>query len=451
MIIDFKFSNILSYKSEQLFSMQKTATRMDDNTLTYKDSVFCNRIAAIYGANAAGKTNFIKTFRIFVDLISGAKDVEDLKVSQFASNDDSASNIYISFRPSKSQNKYDYYISFNTKKIISEKLNVYKSSKATCVFSIDRKSNKNRYGIVLSEDDKNNIKTYSNNYKKTVLSQLFQLEGVNKLKNKIILDVASFFMTEVIFNPIFENASGSEVTKITTKMRDNKNVFDFLCRTMPVADFGISSIDLVNAESGMNDKQKEIMSKAIIDVMRAGSKKFTKDDEEFVKQSFNEEVKKIIFNHKIGKTMRQFSVDDESRGTIAMSSILVDILPILKNGGVYIVDEIDKSLHPLLLSQLVRIFNNKDTNPNGAQLIFTTHDATLLDSSIYGEEIIKRDEVWFVEKNICGESGVYPLTSFKNTTRKSDNLYKKYIAGVYGAYPKASLYYAVLSYWSEEE
>jgi len=125
-------------------------------------------------------------------------------------------------------------------------------------------------------------------------------------------------------------------------------------------------------------------------------------------------------------------LEDESAGTRAWIHALADTLTVLDGGGVLVVDEIDSSLHPNLTALLIQQFRSGETNPHGAQLIFTTHDATLLGTS-FGEEVLARDEIWFVEKNAGGGSRLYPLTDFH--PRTGENRERRYLGGSYGAVP----------------
>ncbi|MGW0586185.1 AAA family ATPase [Streptosporangium sp. NPDC002607] len=104
----------------------------------------------------------------------------------------------------------------------------------------------------------------------------------------------------------------------------------------------------------------------------------------------------------------------------------------LDRGSLLIVDELDSSLHPYLSAQLVKLFREPETNPLGAQLIFTSHDATLL-GRIQGEEVLHRDHVWFTEKDECGATELFPLSDFK--PRKDENRERRYLTGRYGAVP----------------
>jgi hypothetical protein len=126
-----------------------------------------------------------------------------------------------------------------------------------------------------------------------------------------------------------------------------------------------------------------------------------------------------------------FDLRDESAGTRNWLALIPAVLTALDSASVFVVDEIDASLHPLLTARLVSLFQDGDTNPNGAQLIFTTHDTSLL-GTMLGDQMLDRDQIWFVEKK-RGASELYALSDFK--PRKEQNTERRYLAGSYGAVP----------------
>ncbi|MFE6471519.1 ATP/GTP-binding protein [Streptomyces rochei] len=128
----------------------------------------------------------------------------------------------------------------------------------------------------------------------------------------------------------------------------------------------------------------------------------------------------------------QIDLHDESAGTRALLEQAPQFLSVLRTGGTFVVDEIDASLHSLLTTGLIGLFQNSETNRRGAQLIFTTHDPSLLGRRD-GEDILKRDQVWFVEKDQYGESRLYALAEFR--PRKDENRERRYLGGSYGGVP----------------
>lgn len=125
---------------------------------------------------------------------------------------------------------------------------------------------------------------------------------------------------------------------------------------------------------------------------------------------------------------RHFPIHLESAGTLRLLSALPKVLGVLKAGGIVIVDELDLSLHTQAAEKLLKLFCSKEHNPNGAQILATTHDTNLLESAC-----LRRDQVWFVSKNREGASEIYPLTDIR--TRSTDNIEKGYLQGRFGATP----------------
>lgn len=120
-----------------------------------------------------------------------------------------------------------------------------------------------------------------------------------------------------------------------------------------------------------------------------------------------------------------FSLDEESNGTQKLFALAGPLLDVLKNGRVLVVDELDTSLHPALMRHVLGLFRHPAANPLGAQLIFTTYDTSVLDRSL-----LRRDQVWFVEKDRAQQSRLYPLTDFH--PRKEESFGRGDLQGRYG-------------------
>lgn len=135
-----------------------------------------------------------------------------------------------------------------------------------------------------------------------------------------------------------------------------------------------------------------------------------------------------------GETALDFHTE-ESLGTHAWFAFLGPMLTVLDQGSVLLVDELDSSLHPTLAAEVVRVFQDPGSNPRGAQLIFTTHDATLLGSEVL-DRPLNRDQVWITVKQRSGETELYPLTEAK--PRKEENLERGYLRGRYGGVPRVT-------------
>jgi len=147
-----------------------------------------------------------------------------------------------------------------------------------------------------------------------------------------------------------------------------------------------------------------------------------------------QEVVKIELEHRRGDgSTVALPFAAESAGTQAVVALAGPIFHCLRSGSTLLVDEIDASLHPSLVGHLIQIFRDRTSNPRQAQLIFTSHDTSLLGTILADEPILARDQIWFVQKDECGASLLYPLTEFK--PRKLENIERGYLQGRYGAVP----------------
>jgi predicted ATPase len=147
------------------------------------------------------------------------------------------------------------------------------------------------------------------------------------------------------------------------------------------------------------------------------------------KSTFFTETATLMLGHSSGQGEEVFfDLKNESRGTLRLLALLKPVYKRLDGGGTIMIDEIDTSLHTLIARDIVKLFTSSKTNTAGAQLLATTHDTSLLCSTD-----IRRDQVWFTEKDSTGATHVYPLTDIQ--TRKTDNLEKGYIQGRFGGIP----------------
>lgn len=141
---------------------------------------------------------------------------------------------------------------------------------------------------------------------------------------------------------------------------------------------------------------------------------------------------RIMVRHQSSAPDAWLPLDEESHGTKQLFSLAPSVLDALVRGSVVLIDELEASLHPLLALQLVRTFNDPQQNRRNAQLVFSTHDTNLL-GTIFGTPPLRRDQVWLTEKDREGATRLYPLTDYK--PRKVENLERGYLQGRYGAVP----------------
>jgi uncharacterized protein len=125
-------------------------------------------------------------------------------------------------------------------------------------------------------------------------------------------------------------------------------------------------------------------------------------------------------------------LEEESEGTKHLLRLCVPVVQTIESGGLLLVDELESSLHPLLGEAIVKVFHFRDSNPRGAQVLFTTHDTRLLET-LSDQPLLRRDQIWLAEKDNVGASRIYPLTDYK--PREPENLQRGYLQGRYGAIP----------------
>ena len=137
----------------------------------------------------------------------------------------------------------------------------------------------------------------------------------------------------------------------------------------------------------------------------------------------------ISFLHKTDNGEAVFDISDESSGTRNLFTLAGVVSDMLEQGKILIIDELDTSLHPLIVRQLVRLFHNRATNTGNAQLVFSTHDSSLL--ATLG--LFRRDQIWLTEKNRRQETQLIPLSEF--SPRTNEAIERGYLSGRYGGIP----------------
>jgi len=141
---------------------------------------------------------------------------------------------------------------------------------------------------------------------------------------------------------------------------------------------------------------------------------------------------RILLQHQANDDDSWLDLNEESAGTKTLFRMAPSVFRALQTGGLLLVDELESSLHPLIGLSIVKLFNCPKGNSKNAQILFTTHDTTLLGTTL-GQPPLRRDQIWFTEKDKDGATVLYPLTDFK--PRKSENLERGYLQGRYGAIP----------------
>lgn len=197
------------------------------------------------------------------------------------------------------------------------------------------------------------------------------------------------------------------------KIQDQTPLRDRIIEVLRHADIGVTNARVV--EDRPPDEEIERLLKNVPQESR----------ERIIKESW---IKPELVHRCIGGAELPLPWDSESAGTHRLFSLVGPWLDILSNGNTICVDELETSMHPLMVRELLRLFFSEKENPNRAQILFTTHNPLLLDATL-----LRRDQVWFTDKDVDNQAHLYPLTDY--SPRKGESLVRGYLAGRYGAVP----------------
>lgn len=408
MLIQFSVKNFMSFKDKVTFSMQAGNGDENEVNIAKISNESLLKTTAIYGANASGKTNLIKAFRAAILMVrkSSTRQINEklLEMESFAFDKDTIlAPCEFEFVFLVEGIKYVYGFSADKEKVYEEYLEQYLSAKSTTIFE---RKNVNEYKFLQSDAGKlNSIKTQNTenklflatatqwNYSKTKVPYLWFVKNIDTYTGGINLN-------DFLIDSYSKDKNG-ELKKFTLRL--------------------LKEADIIIKDFFVDVKEKEIDNG--VSVFFQGMKYYPNIRRE-VKIGIIHEIE-----HEEGnKENYELNFTNESSGT----QILFSMAPILKdafeNGKILVVDEMERSLHPNLVELMVKFFHNPEINKGNAQLIFNTHDTNLLSLNIF-----RRDQIWFAEKDKKGATDLYPLDDF--SVRKTENIYKGYINGRYGAIP----------------
>jgi len=412
MLIGFTFSNFMSFYGENTFSMKtgKDTQFSELNTTKTKYGELL-KSAFVYGANGSGKTNFIKAIDymkavVLSELTTQSKNIANIDNFAFSKKSEEVPSLFeIVIIVNGTQ--YEYGFELLAGEVNKEYL-YRKNSRKTLVFT---RTSPDYNDITIISKDMSNVK---NLVKNTRRDNLF-LYWANGGNNEIAMSIYNWFDNINIFDA--QDTSyllNATVDYIEGTSDGTNNVLSLI----QSAGVGINDLEI---EITVNEDELEFIQKA---VKKRYLESFSPG------RAVSVMAKHDLYDEaweRIGAV--SLPVQLESAGTKKLFEISGPILSTLENGGVVFIDEIDARLHPMLVRHLVMMFNSISQNPNNAQLICNTHDVLLLD------EDIRRDQVYFTEKDEYGVSTLYSLNDF-NGVRKDSKILKQYLLGVYGATPK---------------
>ncbi|MDR1462687.1 MAG: ATP-binding protein [Azoarcus sp.] len=414
MLVEFRVRNFRSLRDEQVLSLvaSKDKTLAETHTLATGLTAVPGLLksAAIYGANASGKSNLIKALQHIRGIVleSAALPREQAFVVQpfrlDAESDKQPTDVEITFILNGI--RYQYGFAMTQQRIVSEHLLVYKAFKPQRWFErhFDEARGKDIY------DFGPGLKGAKNVWEGATRSNALFLSTAVQLNSEALRPVFDWFANGLVIVNELAQINPRFSIQMLKQPEGHKQICDFL----NAADTSIADIDVVTRRALEQTSHFDL---------RAGK---TEVRTEEVEQH------ELRFSHITGQGEAVFGLMDESSGTRKLLDLAGPVLDMLHKGVTLVIDELDTSLHTLLVRELLRLFHCPETNTGGAQLIFTTHDTSLLDAP----GLFRRDQIWLVEKDAQQASTLVALSEF--SPRKNEALERGYLMGRYGGVPLLS-------------
>ena len=412
MLLQFNFKNFKSFKSEATLDL--TATKITENA-DHVAKIGHDKVlptAAIFGANASGKSNVIDAFRFMQTYVAESfgyggesserkRNEHTMRRSPFAfdrssKGEESTFEVYFVTSEEDGGKSYNYGFALDDSGITEEWLNVKSKTAREFKPIFYRGDMLDLTG--LSPRSRENLQDALE--KETLIVSLGAKLKIAKLKL-----VRDWFLNIDFsnFGDPLENIVLSRL--IPAGFVDNKEIQEDVVKYFAAFDPSIIGFNVRTMQRDSEDNTK--IEHLEIDAI-----------------------------HRIADTQETASIplEEESEGTLKMFALYPMLRDAQKYGGIFCIDELNSKLHPLLVRSILISFLNPDLNPKHAQLIFTTHDSWQLSNNL-----LRRDEVWFTEKNSDGCSSLFSLADFVDESgskiRKDESYEKNYLLGKYGAIP----------------
>lgn len=422
MLIEFKTANFRSIREEQAFSL--VASNYDDSlpeSLMHPNLAGLSKVkllkgAALYGPNASGKSNVLAALGFMARFVKNSAtriSPSDPTGTVPFCFDDESPRLPSTFEVTAEIEgvRYNYGFTLDKKQVQREVLIAYPKGSAQNWFERTYDPQKQDYSW---DHSATFFKLDKELCDKTRPNSLFLSTGA-QFNNAQLTILYNWFSKGLRFiNLGAEARFGPNFT--ATLIEDQKPNVQAILELLKSADFGITGADVKHEELSAEEIRDKFPPALVREMETDGKLTGLKTLE-------------IRFKHR-GNANGDSVIDfaDESAGTRRFFSLLGPWLDILDHGYTVLIDELETSLHPVLVKEFLRLLFSARYNPKGAQVVFTTHNPILLDT-----DIIRRDQVWFTEKDEHGATHLYPLTDYK--PRKTESLARGYLAGRYGAIP----------------
>lgn len=417
MLLSLAISNYRSFAEEAVLDMQRRSftTQRPRKDETWKQHT--TRRAAIFGANASGKSNLLRPLGLLGEAVKHSltnSEVLEALHDPHLLHKDEATSFEIEYVANDV--RYRWSLVLDALGIASESLDANDSVRFRKVF--ERKRNEISFGPAadIKQAAKQNIEQFMRPW-----ALVFSAWSTVKSPGKH--GEAVQWWSRVLPLITGENDQYQRHQWLIKLAQRDPHWLSALKAVVRVADVGVRDIGIREEEV-----PKSVHNIHVV-IQEDGTAELTQDLES---EDIQEYLRYLLFEHSAGTHSFSLSEEEESKGTKTWMDLAIPALFALAVGGVLAVDEIDGSLHPLLVRQLVDFFDDPDLNTAGAQLLFSSHDISLIGR--HPVEALERNEVWFVEKR-DSRSELIALDEFP--IRTAHNVEKRYLQGRYGAVPIA--------------
>ncbi|MFD5487986.1 ATP/GTP-binding protein [Streptomyces virginiae] len=381
-----------------------------------------NRVAGLFGANASGKTTLLDAMAFAVAAIRGSaswSDRQKLPHKPFLLDKESRSETSAyEFDFTTGGTRYVYGFEISEEQIHSEWLSAFPEGRRRVLFD---RAGPSPGDISFSRNLKGeNVRISRLMGEKNLFLSVAALANHPHLRG-----IHHYLTRHFKYAEFSELNQRSRIHSVKVGLENNEMVAQAQS-LLRFADLGITRISLEKVD--LDPELRTQMRRAVRALLNEGE-----DEDEHLEKALKDQEKVISFWHASGgkSSPEKLDISDESSGTVAWLSLALPALREIKYGGTLLVDELDSSLHPRLASALISLFESPEINTRGAQLIFASHDTSLL-GHLSGDNL-KIEDVWFSEKKEDGSTDIYPLTDFP--VKKDQNIERRYLGGRYGAVP----------------
>lgn len=420
MILSFEFSNYRSIQDTQEISFVASPLKDEGVDLIQSDAFPKNKILpaiVVYGANASGKSNVVKALSSMLRAVrlshregdpDGGIPRSPFLLDEACAEAPTVFELNFIF----DGNRYNYGFEFDDNEYSAEWLFSYSGETGRRRRLFERENGVYSFGRELK--GRNQV------IKDLARKNSLFLSAAIQNGHEQLTEIGSF-LSSISFE--MSLSLGSLQAEMRLASEHDWNIDDGVIEFLEKIGTGISGYKVKNKELPSEVLTMEgKINRALDTALKSLGPEF-----KFIKEETDR--KEIELEHRgVEGKGHYFPINLESAGTLRLISAMPKLFKALALGGVVVFDELDLSLHTKAAEAIVALFANEETNPKGAQLLATTHDTNLLKT-----RYLRRDQVWFTEKNEFGATSVYPLTDI--STRQSDDIERGYLQGRFGAIP----------------